>query len=96
MDLIYRAFKNFSNQQLRTGLVKELNEDNVGASQFELFQAISLGLLNKLTLLKKKNLRNNQSSFITREVRKAIMNRSRLRNKFLKTKSQECKQDYNK
>ena len=96
MDLIYRAFKNFSNQQLRTGLVKELNEDNVGASQFELFQVISLGLLNKLTLLKKKNLRNNQSSFITREVRKAIMNRSRLRNKFLKTKSQECKQDYNK
>ena len=96
MDLIYRAFKNFSNQQLRTGLVKELNEDNVGASQFELFQVISLGFLNKLTLLKKKNLRNNQSSFITREVRKAIMNRSRLRNKFLKTKSQECKQDYNK
>ena len=96
MDLIYRAFKNFSNQQLRTGLVKELNEDNVGASQFELFQVISLGLLNELTLLKKKNLRNNQSSFITREVRKAIMNRSRLRNKFLKTKSQECKQDYNK
>ena len=96
MDLIHRAFKNFSNQQLRTGLVKELNEDNVGASQFELFQVISLGLLNKLTLLKKKNLRNNQSSFITREVRKAIMNRSRLRNKFLKTKSQECKQDYNK
>ena len=96
MDLIYRACKNFSNQQLRTGLVKELNEDNVGASQFELFQVISLGLLNKLTLLKKKNLRNNQSSFITREVRKAIMNRSRLRNKFLKTKSQECKQDYNK
>ena len=96
MDLIYRAFKNFSNQQLRTGLVKELNEDNVGASQFELFQVISLGLLNKLTLLKKKNLRNNQSSFVTREVRKAIMNRSRLRNKFLKTKSQECKQDYNK
>ena len=96
MDLIYRAFKNFSNQQLRTGLVKELNEDNVGASQFELFQVISLGLLNKLTILKKKNLRNNQSSFITREVRKAIMNRSRLRNKFLKTKSQECKQDYNK
>ena len=96
MDLIYRAFKNFSNQQLRTGLVKELNEDNVGASQFELFQVISLGLLNKLTLLKKKNLRKNQSSLITREVRKAIMNRSRLRNKFLKTKSQECKQDYHK
>ena len=41
-------------------------------------------------------VRNNQSSFITKEVRKTIMTRSRLRNKFLKTKSQECKQAYNK
>ena len=39
---------------------------------------------------------NNQSSFIVKEVRKAIMTRSKLRNKFLKTKSQECKKAYNK
>ena len=49
-----------------------------------------------MALLKKKILKNNQSSFITKEVQKAIMTRSRLRNKFLKTKSQECKQAYNK
>ena len=61
-----------------------------------MFQTTSLGLLNKLAPLKKKTLRNNQSSFITQEVQKTIMTRSRLRNKFLKTKSQECKQDYNK
>ena len=46
--LIYRDFKNFFNQQFRTELVKELNENNVDASQFELFQIISLGLLDKL------------------------------------------------
>ena len=40
--LIYRDFKNFSKKQFRTELVKELNESNVGASQFELFQTISL------------------------------------------------------
>ena len=95
-ELIYRDFKNFSNQQFGTELVRELNENNVGVSQFELFQTITLGLLNKLAPSKKKTLRNNQSSFITKEVRKAIMTRSRLRNKFLKTKSQECKQAYNK
>ena len=94
--IIYRDFKNFSNLQFRTELVKELNENNVGASQFELFQSISLGFLNKLAPSKKKILRNDQSSFITEEVRKAIMTRSRLRNKFLKTESQECKQAYNK
>ena len=88
--------KNFSNQQFRTELVLYKNENNVGASQFELFQTITIGLLNKLAPSKKKTLRNNQSSFITKEVRKAIMTRSRLRNKFLRTKSQEYKQAYNK
>ena len=95
-ELVYRDFKNSSNQQFRTELVKELNENNFGASQFELFQTIPLGLLNKLAPSKKKTLRNNQSFFITKEVRKTIITRSRLRNKFLKTKSEECKQAYNK
>ena len=95
-QLIYRDLKNFSNQQFRTELVLYKNENNVAASQFELFQTITIGLLNKLAPSKKKTLRNNQSSFITKEVRKAIMTRSRLRNKFLRTKSQEYKQAYNK
>ena len=64
-ELIYRDFKNFSNQQFRTELAKELNENNFGTSQFELFQTISLGLLNKLAPSKKKTLRNNLSSFLT-------------------------------
>ena len=33
---------------------------------------------------------------MTKEVRKATITRSKLRNKFLKTKSEECKQTYNK
>ena len=40
---------------------------NVGARQFELFETISLGLLKMLATLKKKALRNNQSSFITKD-----------------------------
>ena len=84
------------NELFRTERVKELNKNNFGENQFELLQTISLGLFNKLAPLKKKTLRNNKSSFTTKEVRKAIMTRSRLRNKFLKIKSQECKQAYNK
>ena len=95
-ELVYCDFKKFSNQQFRTELVKELNKNNFGENQFELLQTISLGLFNKLAPLKKKTLRNNKSSFTTKEVGKAIMTRSRLRNKFLKIKSQECKQAYNK
>ena len=63
-ELLYRDFKNLYNQQFRTELVKELNDNNVGASQFELFQTISLWLLNKLASSKRRTLRNNQSSFI--------------------------------
>ena len=73
-----------------------LNENNVGVSQFELFRTIPLGLLNESAPSTKKIFRNNQSSFVTKEVRKAIITRSRLRKKFLKTKSQEYKQAYNK
>ena len=76
--LIYRDFKKFSNQQFRTKLVKELSENNADASKFELFQTTFLGLLNKLAPSKQKTLWNNHSSFITKEVRKAIMTRSKL------------------
>ena len=95
-EVIYRVFKNFFKQQFRIEIVEEMNENNVGVSQFELFQTTSLGLLNKFATLKKKNLRNNQSSFITKQGWKAIMTRSRLPNEFLKIKSQEYKQVYNK
>ena len=86
--LIYRDLKNFSNQRFRTELLKELNEKNIDGSQFELFQTISIGLFNKLAPTKQNTLRNDQSSFITKEVRKAVMTRLKLRNKVLKTKSQ--------
>ena len=66
-EVIYRVFKNFFKQQFRIEIVEEMNEINVGVSQFELFQTTSLGLLNKFATLKKKNLRNNQSSFITKQ-----------------------------
>ena len=64
--LIYLDFKNFSNQQFRTELLKELSENNVDAGQLHLFQTIFLRLFNKLAPSKQKTLRNNQSSFINR------------------------------
>ena len=45
---------------------------------------------------KYKYIRANNSSYMTKSLRKEIMLRSRLRNKFLKTKTEESKQLYNK
>ena len=56
--------------------------------------------MEKHAPLKKKFLRGNQAPFMTKEFRKAIYNRSRLRNKFCKIPSEEneklCKKQRNK
>ena len=46
-------------------------------------------LINKHAPLKTKFLRGNNAPFMTKQLRKAIMNRSRLTNKYNKWKSRE-------
>ena len=53
-------------------------------------------MLNKHAPIKYKYIRANNSSYMTKSLRKEIMLRSRLCNKFLKTKTEEPKQLYNK
>ena len=45
---------------------------------------------------KKKYIRANQAPFMTKELNKEIMTRSRLRNKFLRFRCEENKKTYNK
>ena len=45
--------------------------------------------------LKKKHLRANHASFVTKELRKAIMERTRLRNIYLKQRTETTKVAYN-
>ena len=40
-------------------------------------------------------MRSNNCNFITKELRKAIMNRSKSRNKFLKARNEESKRRFN-
>ena len=51
---------------------------------FEDFKRTIVDTLDKHAPLKKKYLRTNHSNFVTKELSKAITNRSRLRNKFFK------------
>ena len=46
--------------------------------------------------IKHKYLRSNQSSFMNKEISLAIMNRTRLRNRFLRTRCIRDKEAYNK
>ena len=52
-------------------------------------------MLNKRAPVKYKYIRANNSSCMTKNLRKEIMLRSRPPNKFLKTKTEESKQLYN-
>ena len=51
---------------------------------------------DKCASLKKEYVRANHSKYVTKELSKAIMLRSKLRNQFLKTKTQESKMKQNK
>ena len=53
-------------------------------------------LLNKVAPLKTKFLRANHSKFVTKDVSKAIMLRTKLRNQFLKKTTLEARIKYNK
>ena len=61
---------------------------------FNKFLDVCKEALNMYAPLKKKYIRGNNSPFMNRILSKEIMKRSRLRNKFLKSKSEADKKNY--
>ena len=57
--------------------------------EYDTFQEIIVSLLNVYAPLKKKHLRANHASFVTKELRKAIMERTKLRNIYLKRRTEQ-------
>ena len=53
-------------------------------------------ILDKFASFKEKYIRANHSKFVTKELTKAIMLRSKVRNQLLKTKTQDSKMKHNK
>ena len=60
------------------------------------FNDTVLSVLDKHAPKKVKYIRSNNCNFMTKELRKAIMNRSKLRNKFLKTRNEESRRRFNR
>ena len=81
----YRSYKNFSNEKYRETLINNLSKENFinNDDGFQRFCHISLDALNKHVPRKKKHARGNQMSFFNKELSKAIMTRTKLRNIFL-------------
>ena len=92
----YKNYKTFNEQLFRTELDKALAKIDLNNAELAEFHNEFLSVINKHAPIKYKYIRVNSSSYMTKSLRKEIMLRSRLRNKFLKAKTEESKQLYNK
>ena len=91
-----RPYRNFSNETFRVSLINNLtNEAFVNNDDgLEKFCKTTMDTLNSFAFIKKKHARDDQMPFMTKNLSKEIMTRSRLRNKYLKVQS--CKSCNNK
>ena len=94
--IFYHNYKNFDQKSFKEYLKRSL--EAYDPSKFELkdFQNVYLTSLKSFAPLKKKYVRAKQASFMNKELKNAIMVRSKLRNKFLNSRSEEDRKVYNK
>ena len=91
----YRNFKKFDNSAFRTELFNNLN--NYGEiNEYDTFQNIFMDTFLKHAPMKEKYVRANNTPFWNKRLNKALMTRSRLKNKYLKFPSVFNKKMFNK
>ena len=92
----YRNNKKFNHRLFRNDLLWQLNGEGIHNMECKEFEKVFIRTLNKHAPLKKRFIRANNSPFMTKEICKAIMLRSKLRNTYLKLKSVEAHAEYKK
>ena len=92
----YRDYKLFDKSLFDTELKSMLSDIDANGMSYESFESTVMELLNKHAPMKIKYVRSNNAPFMNKILSKAIMNRSRLRNKFLKSPNDINKNNYNK
>ena len=89
----YRGYKYFDQTRFKISLNEKLSE---GISIYESFEIAFIEVLNEHVPLRKNFLRANHALYITKTLRKAIMQRSQLDTKYFKTKTQKTDLNYTK
>jgi hypothetical protein len=92
--IIYREYKNFTNESFLSELIKKLSTESFNDDDPSKFLHICLDSLNRHAPCKRKFVRGNQSPFMNKSLSKAIMTRSRLRNSYLKNRTGENRQKF--
>ena len=93
----YRDYSNFFKEECSQHILNEMSNralDN--SNNYNIFLNICKDAIDERAPIKRKYLRFNQSPFMNKDISKAIMNRTRLRYRFLKSMSFESKAAYSK
>ena len=80
----YRNYKHFNEQSFNFELNNELMKIDINNAELKEFNEFFLKVLDMHAPRKQKYIRANNSNYITKTLRKEIMHRSRLRNRFLR------------
>ena len=96
IQINYRDYKNYDSANFEEELKFTLLANEGSFSDFRKFQSILCEVLDKHAPIKKKIMRANDSPFMTKALRKMIMNRSRCKNAYCKNKTLENWEKYRK
>ena len=94
----YRKYKTFNKDAFVNTLRKELTKQKKDLDEkgLDAFSEICTYVFNKHAPPRKRYLRSNHISFMNNEISKAIMTRTRLRNRFLKNRSNQNRENLKK
>ena len=80
----YGDYKGFFNTLFNEELECMLFERNFYSASNDNFVDMTMNIVNRMAPLKQKFIRANNSNFMTKGLRQAMMHRSKLKNKFYK------------
>ena len=90
-NIKYRKYKYFNKNKFEKEILNKLSQCNKEIFQIDEFKELFITALNIHAPLKTKFLKANHANFVSTELTKAMMLRSKLRNKYLTEKSEEAR-----
>ena len=89
-----RNYKAFLNKIYREDLISKLSNENSDSEPLDKSSWICINVLNQHVPCQTKMLRGNQCPFMNKDLAKAMITKTRLRNKFLKNRREENRKFY--
>ena len=87
--ITYRNYTNFCAEDFRKDHCDQITSELQDNEDYGTFDAVVTNTLNKHAPLKKKYLRANDGLLKTKALRKAMIHRKKLRNRFIKSRTED-------